>query len=98
MFSNEFQKKLIEDKHTKWITKLTEDKLETLLWMTGEFGHDGCNLLEVLEKHVKEVTLPRPCCERALIALQTIRKIVCGDQVDSKEAKSKIREIPGYER
>jgi len=96
MFSVEFQKKLEAANNTKWASKLSESELETMLWLVGEFGHGGCNIIEVIEKHVKEIAQPRPACERAFTALKALQKIVSGTRTDIGKIKHQIEETPCY--
>ncbi|MDI6766213.1 MAG: hypothetical protein QME52_05255 [Bacteroidota bacterium] len=96
MFTEYFRKRLEINKHTQWATDLSEDKVEALFWMSCEFGHCGNNLLEVIEKHFKEATIPRPACARAFIALKTIHSIVNGEDVDCSAVKKQIHETHGH--
>lgn len=96
MFTENFNKRLETDPHTRWIIDLPENKMEALFWMVSEFGHCGNNLIEVIEKHFSETTIPRPSCARAFVALKTIHAIVNGKDIDCLAVKNQIHEIHGY--
>jgi hypothetical protein len=55
MFSEDFRKRLALGEHTRWATDLTQDHLQALLWMVGEFFYRCSPLLALLEDYSEEI-------------------------------------------
>lgn len=93
MFSDEFRQRLAHGKYTNWAVDLTEEHLEGLLWMVGEYAHRAGLVLVLLDKHKDEFSFQDEGFARANLALHTISRIVDGKTLDVNEATRRIREV-----
>jgi len=93
-FSENLRQRLEGGKYTHWAVTLTEDTLESLLWMVGEIGV-RLPLLDSVEK-----TFPRKYVagERMEAALRTIAQIVDGEEIGIEEATQRIVDAVSRER
>lgn len=89
-FSDELRERLEHGKYTRWAKNLTEDEIEGLLWMIGEYGlrKDRINRMEILSK------IPVRCVPDARIkcALVNIMGFVRNNRFDGDGAIERIRE------
>ncbi len=98
MFSDSFQQSLAIGKYAKWAKDLTEQDLEALLWMVGEYGYRAPLVLKLLEQHKDECSLQDDGFARANLALETIYRIVLGERLNVDEATRRVREVLGQVR
>jgi len=92
LFSEELRKRLAGGKYTQWATNLTEDTLEALLWMVGEYG---CRVSEQrFLNHDWTIFAEHPVlAARIKTGLETISRIVQFEEsLDVEEAKRRIRD------
>jgi hypothetical protein len=93
MFSKEFRQELQIGKYTKWAVDLSEDDLQALFWMIGEFGtrEPFSEVLEILDKYKQEAS-DQVAFARAVEGLKTIAQMVQGERLDVEEARARIRQ------
>ena len=94
-FSKSFRKKIALGKYTSWAVDLTEDSLETLLWMAGEFGYRSLGLVvddkgDRWKKYLKHLELNLPAVARIRVGLEVMAQIVNGDQLALEDALPRI--------
>jgi hypothetical protein len=91
MFSEEFRQRLKLGKYTRWAVDLTEQQLEPVLWMVGEYGYRSQPVLNFLKHHRDESAWNQEGFSRALLALETLLRIVGGDRPDLDEVTHRVR-------
>lgn len=95
MFSDEVRQRLRLGKYSRWAAGLTEDQLEALLWMIGEFGYRAYHVLPLLTG-----LLGREGSGRAVLALESLFRAVGGDRPDLDAYALRVRtflaEVRGY--
>lgn len=89
-FSDELRERLEHGKYTRWAKNLTEDEIQGLLWMIGEYGlrNERVNRMKLFSK------IPVRCVPDARIkcALVNILGFVKYNRFDGDGAIEKIRE------
>jgi hypothetical protein len=83
MFSEQFRERLRYGKYSKWAVDLTEDQLQAIIWMLGEYGYRACYVLPLLS----ELWDAEPS-GRAVLALEQLYRVVDGGERPNLEARS----------
>ena len=91
MFTDELRHRLKLGKYTRWAADLTDEQLEAVLWMVGEYAYRADLVLQLLQDNRGMSAWNQERFGRALVALQTLFRIVAGDRPDLEEAKIRIR-------
>lgn len=86
MFSDEFRERLRLGKYSRWAVNLTEDQLEAILWMVGEYGYRAYHVLPMLTTHWGQVGTGR-----AALALESLFRAVGGDRPDVDALRLRVR-------
>ena len=93
MFPERFRRRLQMGAYTHWAADLNAAHLEALLWMVGEYGCRAPLVLDLIEKHKDDFTIPGEGSARATLALETIFRIVRGERLTVNEATRRVREL-----
>jgi hypothetical protein len=93
VFSEEFRRRLALGKYTRWAVNLTEDQLEVILWMVGEFGCRAPRVLKLLKSQRDEVGWKSVGFSRARLALETLCRVHGGDRIVLDQATQRFREM-----
>ncbi len=95
MFSDEFRERLRIGKYSRWAVDLTEQQLEAVIWMIGEYGSRASDVLPRLTELWKSEG-----SGRAVLALESLFRVVGGDRPDRSESSSRVNaflaEVRGY--
>jgi hypothetical protein len=98
VFSEDFRRRLILGKYRRWAVDLTEDQLEVILWMVGEYGCRAPRVLKLLKVHRDEAGWNNVPFSRARLALETLFRVHSGDRIAIEEATLRAREMPAEVR
>lgn len=95
MFSPEFRERLRLGKYSRWAMNLTEAQLEAVIWMVGEYGFRAYHVLPPLA-----ALWGKEGSGRAVLALESLFRVVGGDQPDWETSSQRVRdflaEVRGY--
>ena len=91
MFSDSFRERLTTGKYTEWAATLTEDHMEALLWLIGEYGYRASLIRDLLEEQEKAVFMQHDGFARLKLAQETIVRVFEGERLDVEETKRRIR-------
>jgi hypothetical protein len=91
VFSESLRERLAAGKYTDWAVTLTEDHMEALLWMVGEYGYRAFLFRTALQGQAGNLHQEHAGFVRLQVALDTIARIVEGERLDVEEAKGRIR-------
>jgi diguanylate cyclase (GGDEF)-like protein len=81
MFGDEYRQRLAFGGSSKWAADLTEEQLEAVLWMIGEFGRRAAHVLMALDRCWSESPPHDPVASaRAKLALEGLFRVVNGDR------------------
>lgn len=92
MFSDDLKARLKTGKYTQWAIDLSEENLEALLWMIGEYACRACEVFPILEEHERRLPEFDVVITRALTGLKGIEAIYFGERFDVDEATKRIRD------
>jgi hypothetical protein len=95
MFSPEFRERLRLGKYSRWAVDLTEDQLEAVLWIVGEYGYRAFHVLPLLTGLWHEEG-----SGRAVLALESLFRVVGGDRpsldISTQRVRDFLAEVRGY--
>ena len=94
MFSDDRRQSMLLGTSSKWAANLTEEDLQAVLWMVGEFGRRATNILTDLDKYWAECPpQDQVASARAKLALEGLFRVVCGDRPSVEEYISRWHTI-----
>ena len=92
MLSDSFHDRLITGKYTRWAATLSEDDMEALLWLIGEYGCRAFLIRDLFEEQERTVFGQHDGFARLKVALETIFRMVQGERLDVEEVRQRMRD------
>ena len=94
MFSDEFRRRLALGKYSNWAVDLTEQQLEALIWMVGEYAARSYIALNLLDEHKGEFGAHDLAYARGRHALESLADFVAGRRRPDLETWSaRVRDV-----